>query len=372
MELKHIISKDEERKSVTLLLYGYIGGSSEDKIDGDYFAKEIDYLGKEYDEIIIRINSGGGEVLQGLSIFNAIMQSPAYTVCQVDGVAASMAGVILFAANKITMNDFGRIMLHNPYYPGMDEAKLSKKELKALENLSGMLVSLVKKRCKDQDVETMLSEETWLTAKDARKIGIVDEIIDTGKFNEVENALSGIAAVSDINYANFLFTQKDENNMKVIAGLFGLEATATESDIVNEVKALQLENTALKNKQKELQTLADGFKAQIAEARKKEIETLADGAITAGYFDKDQRDNLIALGEANFDTFKGMIDKLKPATASLTEVMNAAVVSDDTQGKEVKDYLWFSKNDPEALVEMKTLEPDRYKKLEAEYEKKYC
>ena len=135
-------------------------------------------------------------MLQGLSIFNAIMQSPAYTVCQVDGVAASMAGIILFAANKITMNDFGRIMLHNPYYPGMDESKLTKKEVKALENLSGMLVSLVQKRCKEQDVEKMLSEETWLTAKDAKKAGIVDEIIDTGKFSEVENTLKGIAGLS--------------------------------------------------------------------------------------------------------------------------------------------------------------------------------
>lgn len=364
MEIKHIIAQDEETRSVTLLLYGRIG----DKVDGDYFAREVEYLGKEYDEIIIRVNSEGGNVLQGLSIFNAIMQSPAYTVVQVDGIAASMAGVIPFAANKITMNDFARIMLHNPYYPDKQNG-LTKKEIKALENLSSVLVALVKKRCADQDVDGMLAEETWLTASDAKKIGIVDEIIDTGKYSEVENALSGIAALSEGNFTQFLI--KNDNKMKVIASMFNLDVNASEAEIVNQIKALQLENVGLKTKQKELQDLADALKKEKEDARKIEIEAVADKAISAGYFDKDQRENLVALGEANFETFKTMVEKIKPATGSLTAAIDAANATDDTKG-EKKDYLWYSKNDPAALAEMKADNPDEYKKLEAAYEKQYC
>lgn len=364
MELKHIIATDEAAKSVTLLLYGRIG----DKVDGDYFAREIEYLGKEYDEIIIRINSEGGNVLQGLSIFNAIMQSPAYTIAQVDGVAASMAGVIPFAANSIRMNDFARIMLHNPYYPGKESAKLTKKEQKALENLGGVLNSLVAKRCKDTDIEQMLSEETWLTAKEAKEIGIVDEIINTGQYDEVESALSGIAALSDNNYNQFLI--QNDNDMKVIASLFNLAATATEEEITAQVKALQLENTSLKAKQEELTKLANDLKAEQEAARKVEIEAAADKAIAAGYFKKEERENLISLGTASFDTFKNMLDKLQPVQASLTATIEAAAGAAGQTEK--KDLLWYSRNDPQALAEMRVNQPDQYKKLEEEYEKLYC
>jgi ATP-dependent Clp protease, protease subunit len=101
MELKHVTSLDELKKTATLLLYGEIG----DKVDGDYFAQEINFLSKQYDEIVIRINSGGGSVLQGLSIFNAMLNSPAFIVVNIDGIAASMAGVIAMAGNIVRMND---------------------------------------------------------------------------------------------------------------------------------------------------------------------------------------------------------------------------------------------------------------------------
>lgn len=364
MELKHIISKDEEKKSVTLLLYGAIGG----ELNGHYFAQEINYLSEYYDEIVIRINSEGGSVIEGLSIFNAVMLSKAKTVCHIEGVAASMAGVIPMAADKVIMNDFARIMLHNPFVPG--RAKLSKKEEAAVANFKQVLTDLVSKRYKG-NTSDMLDAETWFDAKDAMKEGLIDEIVNTGQYEKVNNELSLIAATaitSDL-FSEYL-SINNRKEMKEIASLFGLEATAKEIDIVNEIKALQLKAEALKQKETELNELANTLRAELKEQRKKEVEDLADKAISAGYFDKDKRSEIIALGEQSFDAFKKMIDSLKPVAASLSAVIASAQPT-ASGAEEKKDFVWYSKHEPETLAEMKTLEPERYKKLEKEYAEKY-
>jgi len=368
MELKHVSAIDEANKAVTILLYGAIGN----KVDGDYFAQEIQYLQREYDQITIRINSEGGSVMQGLSIFNAILASKATIITHIDGIAASMAAPIALAGDIVKMNDFARIMVHNPFIPG--RSNISKKEERMVENMSSMLADLLSRRgCEKEKMTEFMAKETWFKADEALALKLVDEVVNTGKAQAVEQALSGLAALSENDFFNFINTNKQVNDMKAIASLFGLEASATEQDVLNEIKALQMENKTLKTKADGLEKLANELKAEKAEAVKKEVEALADEAIAAGFFEKESRESLITMGTNSFDTFKTMIKGLKkPETESLTATLAGAAAAAAGGSEPEKDFEWYRRNDPIALTEMKTAEPERFKKLEAAWEKKYC
>ena len=64
-------------------------------INGDEFAKELEYLAEMgVEEVVIDINSIGGNIKEGFSIFSAIKDSPIFTTTRVVGIAASMAGII--------------------------------------------------------------------------------------------------------------------------------------------------------------------------------------------------------------------------------------------------------------------------------------
>ena len=367
MELKHVIARD--KKTATMLLYGAIG----QKIDGDYFAQEINYLSKTVDEITIRINSEGGNVLQGLSIFNAILNSEAYVVAQIDGVAASMAGVIPMAADRIRMNDFARIMIHDPFLPGKQN-QLTAKEKKMIANLKGILSSCLTRRgMETEKMDKLMSDETWFTAQDALDAKLIDEIITTGKATAVESSLSGIAAslITPELFTNFLTTQQT-SKMEAIAKLFGLSATATEADVTNEIKALQLENTALKAKATQAEASLAELNAKLAEQQKNEIEAIATQAIASGFFDESQRTALVEMGTNSFDTFKRMIEGLKkPAAASLSATI-AATQSSAGNADRLTDGQTFEKmrrEEPQALAEMKIAEPERFNKLYQAWEK---
>ncbi|MBV5336898.1 MAG: Clp protease ClpP, partial [Deltaproteobacteria bacterium] len=180
MEIRtqHIVSRD--KKEITLMLYGEIGK----KIDGDYFASELEYLDHNYDTVIIRINSDGGLVTQGLSIVSQLLRMQAFTIAQIDGVAASMAAVIPVACDQVRMNDYARMMIHSPFM--VDDAgkkiAMSAKDKKAAESVKGILVDLLSKRGKSkEEISKLLSEETWYTADEALSAGLVHSVIATGR-----------------------------------------------------------------------------------------------------------------------------------------------------------------------------------------------
>ena len=371
-DLNFIIAKDTEGRRLDLRLYGAIGG---ERIDGHLLANYIAQAGSDYDTITLHINSEGGSVLHGLSIFNAILTSPAQTIAHIEGVAASMAGIIPLAADKVIMNDFARIMLHNPFIPNQ-KAKATEKEQRGLDNFSGILTQTMARRGFDQTAAAKILEaETWFTAEQAKEAGLVDEIINTGKRREIETALAQIAATAEITsetYEKIINTKKQD--MKLIASMYGLEAVATEAEIVSKIQedkdnleTLTAKLEALEAKNVELQALADEIKQEREDAKKLEIERITDTVIAAGHFDKDQRDALIEAATASFDTFKKMVDGLKPIPAQSLSATIAQAAA--TGGDEKRDFEWYRHNDPLALAEMQNTDREKYAKLYAQWEK---
>ena len=77
------------------------------------FADALKGLGK-VDEIVLSINSPGGSVFDGVSIYNMLKRGRASVTARIDGVAASIASVIAMAADRIIMPSNAFMMVHDP------------------------------------------------------------------------------------------------------------------------------------------------------------------------------------------------------------------------------------------------------------------
>ena len=72
------------------------------------------------DDLVVRINSPGGYVMEGLAIYNALASAKVAgrkVTIHIDGLAASMASVIAMVGDEIIMADNALMMIHK--YSGM-------------------------------------------------------------------------------------------------------------------------------------------------------------------------------------------------------------------------------------------------------------
>jgi ATP-dependent protease ClpP protease subunit len=236
MEFKNKIAIDRATREATIHLYGIIG----DKIDGDYLGLEIDYLDENYDTINIRINSDGGSVSQGLSIVSAILKCKAQVNCYVDGIAASMAAVIALCGDKVYINDYAQIMIHDPAYADADGnivKKLSPKDQKSLNSLKEILVNLLSRTGKDKEtVAKLMKAETWFNAETALAEGFVHEVVSTTRTAELV-ALQPRQLVAKLIEEDERIINPNKETMKQVIARFGLTEEATEEQVLTAIDA---------------------------------------------------------------------------------------------------------------------------------------
>jgi len=247
-----------------MLIDKHIGMDAEDGIgiDGSEFSRELLYLdsiGKK--QIQIRINSVGGSVMDGMTIYNAILKTKAKVDTYNVGICASIAGVIFQAGRNRIMADYSLLMMHNPQ--GGD-----KKVLKIMkESLVTMLTRKANKT--EAEIAKMMDATTWLTATECLTSGLCDMIEESIEFNkpriksaDVQNAYK--EAVTIINS----FNQKSKPMLNVINKL-GLESDATEEMILASIEAI--ENKSKEEIEKAKNDL-DEAENKVSELKKKVAE----------------------------------------------------------------------------------------------------
>lgn len=244
MNLRFSKIVDRELKKTEMYLYGTLG-SDEGEINGHWFAEEMSWLGRNYDEITIRVNCDGGEVLHGLSIVSEMMTSKAYIIVSVDGIAASMGAVVLVPADQVVMNDYAKVMIHSPYY--VDEngevvKKLSEKDKKGLNNLKDILSRLLQKRgITEARINELMKTDSWFSAEEALAEKLIDKVVTTGRKTELA-ALEPKKLVAKINET--YVQPKKVKSMKKIAAKFGLAEDATEDQILAKLTEQENEGSA--------------------------------------------------------------------------------------------------------------------------------
>lgn len=147
-----------------------------DGITAKSFQKELSEIKSA--QIDLHINSPGGEVFDGITIYNLLKAHPANVTTYIDGLAASIASVIALAGDKVIMAENALYMMHNPWGLAMGTAEDMRKMADALDKVGGSiaLAYTSKSGQPDNAILDMMNAETWLTADEAKDLGLVDEI----------------------------------------------------------------------------------------------------------------------------------------------------------------------------------------------------
>ena len=133
--------------------------------------------------INLRINSLGGDVFDGMAMYNVIKRREAKTTVFIEGIAASIATIIALGADKIVMAENSLFMIHNAWGGTMGDAKDMRKTAETLEKISAELTDIYSKKTglSNKVIKGMMDEETWLNAEEAYDLGFVDVISDSIK-----------------------------------------------------------------------------------------------------------------------------------------------------------------------------------------------
>lgn len=146
------------------------------------FQKDLKALG-DVSVINVHINSPGGDVFEGNTIFNLLKQHKAQINIFVDGLAASIASVIAMAGDRIIMPANSMMMIHNPAMVAFGESKDMRKSADVLDKVKKTLVAAYagKTGLNDAEITTLMDDETWFTADEAVAMNFADEVADEVK-----------------------------------------------------------------------------------------------------------------------------------------------------------------------------------------------
>lgn len=135
-------------------------------------------------KILVRINSPGGDVFDGLAIYNALQAHAAEVTCQIDGIAASAASVIALAGSKTTIAENAMVMCHCAWSIGIGNSADMRAMADVLEKIDAQLAGIYARKtgkgvedCTAMMVGEGKADGTWFTAEEAKAFGLVDEII---------------------------------------------------------------------------------------------------------------------------------------------------------------------------------------------------
>ena len=129
-------------------------------------------------EIHVNINSYGGEVAEGLAIYNALMRHPARVTTRCDGFACSIASVIFMAGDERVMNQASLLMIHNAWTYASGDANELRKQADDLDTITGASKAAYMGRVSitEDELAAMMDEETFITPEDAVSMGFATAI----------------------------------------------------------------------------------------------------------------------------------------------------------------------------------------------------
>jgi len=129
-------------------------------------------------DVTLMLDSPGGVVSDGLSIYNALMQYSGKVTVHIDTMAASIASVIACAADHVVINSNAQFMIHKAWTVAMGNSTDFRGLIEQLDSLDGMIADVYVERtgASRDELMDMMEKETYLSADDAVAIGFADEV----------------------------------------------------------------------------------------------------------------------------------------------------------------------------------------------------
>jgi len=186
-----------------LMIYGTIGGGGWFDEGGVTAVQVSDALrGVTSANIHVRINSGGGDVFDGVAIHTLLARHPATVTTFIDGIAASAASFIAMAGDRIVSARNAMMMIHGGMTGTYGNANTHRRSADLLDKVSDNIADIYAMRAGGEASEWRarmdLNEEdgVWYTGTEALDAGLVDELVGQGDDEEVNARVRALAPKS--------------------------------------------------------------------------------------------------------------------------------------------------------------------------------
>ena len=186
-ELKHEDGADDAE----LYIFGDIapddGKWNENDRSAMDIVKAIENLSAK--NLMVHINSYGGDVKEGLAIYNCIKNCGMNVTTINDGFACSAASVIFMAGKQRVMNDASLLMIHNPYMMAIGNPSELRKAADDLDVIAQASVEAYKNNSNlsEERIKELMAAETWILPEDAVEYGMATLIKE--KLEDPENGV---------------------------------------------------------------------------------------------------------------------------------------------------------------------------------------
>lgn len=139
--------------------------------------------------LTIHINSYGGELKEGLGIYNVLKaRENVTTICE--GFAASAASIVFCAGKTRIMNPASLLFIHNAAMLAYGDANALEKDAADLRTMTDSAVAAYREcgvNIEDDTLKDMMNKETWITPEDALEMGFATSISDEEDDGTVKN-----------------------------------------------------------------------------------------------------------------------------------------------------------------------------------------
>ena len=287
---------------------------------GGFVASAEDVL----ETVHMEINSPGGSVQDGYRVYHAIesmKQRGVEVVATVNGKAASMATVILMAADKRRITSGSMMLVHEASAGLHGKSKEFAQMAKSLEEISGQIADVYASRTNLDASEafSLMEEDRWMQAPEALEKGFVDEVITGDQSESIDKSTNK--------------PHNESNSMSILDKFKPDEALTAkvdslETDLAASLTELQEAKAEIVNKD---EAIAD-LEAKLAETEKASQEMAKQAAETAEAVAKSEAE----VVEAKESAGALAAEMLAEAAHPQIEADNAAPASDESI---VADYL---------------------------------
>ncbi|EFI9789214.1 ClpP-like prohead protease/major capsid protein fusion protein [Escherichia coli] len=160
---------------VYVRIYDEIGGYG---VKASALTDEINACGNA-SEIHLSIHSPGGDIFEGLAIYNALKNHPAKKIVHIEGMAASMASFIAMCGDHIVMPENAMMMIHAPRGVTAGVSGDVRRFADLMDKLGDTMAETYAGRTgrSKQEITSMMEAETWMDGNECKANGFADEVI---------------------------------------------------------------------------------------------------------------------------------------------------------------------------------------------------
>lgn len=274
----------------TINIFGIIGSD----VRAQDIVKQLTEVNKgtEAEPVNVNIMSDGGDVVEGLTIFNALRRLEAVNV-HVE-FAASIAATIAMAGTTITMAENGRLMIHNPFAGIVADAEDMRRMADRLDGAKTDIIrSFSRTGLSESEISAMMDKETFLNAAEALRLGFIDAIAEPSKM---------VATLDKSSLLAWKNEKQNEDNMVIlekIKSYFGNELDESLKAKADELAKLNAEVAERKAELDEDEKATAEQKAKDAiTAELKAAGKLTAAMIESTWMQTQSADSLKAYGES--------------------------------------------------------------------------